>query len=68
MTVGELIKGEMAAVFESEIVDNGYHGEDFLFCKRWLALGGEVWSLADAECSHIGEKTYTRGTYLEIGE
>jgi len=57
--------GEMAAVFESEIVDNGYHGEDFLFCKRWIALGGEVWALADAESSHVGEKAYTDGCYLK---
>lgn len=57
--------GEMAAVFESEIIDNGYHSEDYLFCKRWLALGGEVWSLADAECAHIGDKAYTSGSYLK---
>lgn len=57
--------GEMPAVFESEIADGGYHGEDFLFCKRWIELGGEVWSLADAKSYHIGEKAFTNGPYYK---
>lgn len=40
--------------------DNGQKwGEDFAFCRRWRALGGQVWIDPEIEMGHIGNKTFT---------
>ena len=28
---------------------------DYAFCRRFAALGGEVWAYADAEIRHLGD-------------
>ena len=37
-----------------------YLSEDFAFCRRWRALGGEVWVDTHSDLAHTGSKTYRR--------
>jgi hypothetical protein len=36
-----------------------YFGEDYLFCSRWRALGGEVWCDPAIRLEHHGQVTLT---------
>jgi len=36
-------KGTRWALFDCAIVDGRYLSEDYLFCRRWQDIGGEVW-------------------------
>lgn len=33
--------------------------EDFAFCERWRAIGGEIWIDPQAELTHVGRKEFT---------
>jgi hypothetical protein len=35
-------------------------GEDYSFCERWIAAGGEVWGYADSRIGHIGDTVARR--------
>ena len=54
--------GEMAeyALF-LEMIDERRErlSEDFAFCNRWRAIGGEIWGDPDAAIVHVGRKEYT---------
>jgi len=39
-----------------------YLSEDYMFCKRWRAIGGDVWIYGAAEFRHVGPRVF-RGTY-----
>ncbi len=54
--------GITIAIFDFERLDGHAYGEDYLFCRRWLDMGGEIWTLADATTGHIGGTAYT-GNY-----
>jgi hypothetical protein len=41
---------------------NTWTGEDYTFCERWTALGGEIWCYPNITFSHTGTKTWT-GNY-----
>lgn len=57
--------GEMIPqVFWFDVIDNEIVGEDFTFCNRWRALGGEVWIDPAVTMSHVGTKEYS-GNYAE---
>lgn len=43
-----------------------YLSEDFTFCKRWRALGGQVWLDTRSRLRHIGTYEYT-GTPMVTG-
>lgn len=43
-------------------LDHVAYGEDISFCKRWEAIGGELWVEPRCTISHVGTKTWT-GNY-----
>jgi hypothetical protein len=51
-------------VFWTDVIDGQMIGEDYTFCDRWRALGGEVWVEPGMPLEHIGSKSYT-GTYAK---
>lgn len=53
---------EKHALFDFQIHDGQYWGEDYTFCRRWREIGGEIDVLTDATLYHIGTKTY-EGNY-----
>lgn len=49
-------KSEANAFFDC-IIDpetGAYLSEDYTFCKRWTAMGGEIWAHAHSRLTHIG--------------
>ena len=45
----------MYAIFDCKIDDQGHYlSEDWLFCRRWRELGGEIWADSKALLSHLG--------------
>ena len=36
-----------------------YTTEDYMFCKRWRDIGGQLWIYPDIDFDHIGRKAYT---------
>lgn len=50
--------------FAPMISGNRYYSEDFAFCRRWRAIGGQVYMLPDVRLSHTGAHTFT-GAFIE---
>src|ERR1700730_11316242 len=47
------------ALFECMIGGGGtYLSEDFAFCKRWTAMGGEIWADLKSKLSHVGPMAF----------
>lgn len=51
---------EAHALFDCIIdPDSGvYLSEDYTFCKRWIAMGGEIWAHAKSRLTHIGTHAF----------
>lgn len=50
--------GKAVALFDFQIVEGKYWGEDFVFCQRWRGMGGQVWVDPDITFQHIGFKRF----------
>ena len=48
------------ALFDNSIVDGEYVGEDFTFCNRWRALGGQVNIDPAITLTHLGTASYNK--------
>ena len=48
---------EFYALFDFQVIDRKYYGEDYLFCKRWKDTGGKIWAYP-AKIGHAGRKVY----------
>jgi hypothetical protein len=47
------------ALFECMIAEDGtYLSEDFAFCKRWTAIGGEIWADLASRLNHVGPMAF----------
>ncbi len=38
--------------------DNRYLSEDYTFCRRWQAIGGEIWVDLSTKLNHVGSYTF----------
>lgn len=56
--------GDMFGFFKTEIKDGLYWGEDYQFCRDWVALGGKCWIVPDMEFTHTGPKHW-KGNLME---
>lgn len=50
-------------VFEQQIIDGQFFGEDLVFCKRWEKIGGELWIDPNVSFKHVGRNVWT-GNFL----
>jgi hypothetical protein len=50
------------SLFQFEYSENTWRGEDYTFCERWTAIGGEIWLYPDISFTHTGVKDY-KGNY-----
>jgi hypothetical protein len=52
--------GTLHAFFDCEIdpVTRHYLSEDYAFCRRWRAIGGEIWLDTQAALTHTGVHEY----------
>jgi hypothetical protein len=47
------------ALFECMIAEDGtYLSEDFAFCRRWTAMGGEIWADLESKLAHVGPMAF----------
>jgi hypothetical protein len=53
--LGKQFEPMMYSIFDVKIDEKGHYlSEDWLFCRRWAALGGEIWAHGKALLNHIG--------------
>jgi hypothetical protein len=53
--LGKQYEPTMFSIFDCEIDEKGHYlSEDWLFCRRWCALGGEIWAHGKVLLNHIG--------------
>lgn len=57
---------KLACLFQNITKDGQFWGEDYIFCQRWTALGGELWAETDLTFSHCGSKAW-KGNYSKRG-
>jgi hypothetical protein len=56
------------ALFDTMIADGQSLPEDYSFCKRWRALGGEIWIDLESRFSHVGTHVYRGDLPAAIAE
>ena len=56
---------QIPCLFDFGLRNGQYHGEDYTFCQRLEAIGGQIFMLADAYVGHIGHTVYG-GNYHEF--
>ncbi|HVJ34259.1 MAG TPA: hypothetical protein VND94_14175 [Terriglobia bacterium] len=54
---------ELYCLFDTSLENGRFCGEDFTFCDRWRAIGGEVWVDPDIRLSHIGSKVFDKSLW-----
>ena len=53
--LGKQYEPTMYSIFDCKIDEKGHYlSEDWLFCRRWSALGGEIWAHSKVLLNHIG--------------
>jgi hypothetical protein len=53
--LGKQFEPTMYSIFDVAIDEKGHYlSEDWLFCRRWTALGGEIWAHGKVLLNHIG--------------
>lgn len=52
-------------VYHPDIAGKLDIGEDYIFCKRWKAVGGKVWVMPSVRLSHAGE-TLMVGAFEDV--
>jgi hypothetical protein len=53
--LGKQYEPTMYSIFDCEIDAKGHYlSEDWLFCRRWAAIGGEIWAHGKVLLNHIG--------------
>jgi hypothetical protein len=57
--LGKEFEPMMYAIFDCKIDEKGHYlSEDWLFCRRWRALGGEIWVHSKVLLNHVGHYEY----------
>jgi hypothetical protein len=57
--LGKQYEHMMYAIFDCKIDERGHYlSEDWLFCRRWQAVGGEIWAHRKTLLNHIGHYEY----------
>lgn len=57
--LGKQYEPNMFAIFDCKIDHKGHYlSEDWLFCRRWQELGGEIWAHSKTLLNHVGHYEY----------
>lgn len=57
--LGKEFEPMMYAIFDCKIDARGHYlSEDWLFCRRWQDIGGEIWAHGKTLLNHIGHYEY----------
>jgi hypothetical protein len=53
--LGKQYEPHMYAIFDCKIDEKGHYlSEDWLFCRRWQKLGGQIWAHSKVLLNHVG--------------
>lgn len=53
--LGKQFEPMMYSIFDCKIDERGHYlSEDWLFCRRWAKLGGEIWAHGKVLLNHVG--------------
>ena len=53
--LGKQYEPMMYSIFDCKIDERGHYlSEDWLFCRRWAAVGGEIWAHSKVLLNHVG--------------
>lgn len=53
--LGKQYEPYMYSIFDCKIDEKGHYlSEDWLFCRRWQELGGEIWAHSKVLLNHVG--------------
>jgi hypothetical protein len=55
------------ALFDCMIENGAYLSEDYAFCRRWRALGGEIWLDQTSRLTHTGPYTFAGNAAARFG-
>lgn len=57
--LGKQFEPMMYSIFDCKIDERGHYlSEDWLFCRRWQELGGEIWAHSKVLLNHVGHYEY----------
>ena len=57
--IGKEHEPNMYAIFDCKIDAKGHYlSEDWLFCRRWRELGGDIWAHSKILLNHVGHYEY----------
>ena len=57
--LGKQFEPMMYSIFDCEIDERGHYlSEDWLFCRRWQKIGGEIWAHSKVLLNHVGHYEY----------
>lgn len=57
--LGKQYEPMMYSIFDCKIDERGHYlSEDWLFCRRWQDLGGEIWAHSKVLLNHVGHYEY----------
>jgi hypothetical protein len=57
--LGKQFEPMMYSIFDCKIDEKGHYlSEDWLFCRRWQELGGEIWAHSKVLLNHVGHYEY----------
>ena len=58
--LGKQYEPMMYSIFDCKIDERGHYlSEDWLFCRRWAKLGGEIWAHGKVLLNHIGHYEFS---------
>ena len=57
--LGKQYEPMMYSIFDCKIDERGHYlSEDWLFCRRWQEIGGEIWAHSKVLLNHVGHYEY----------
>jgi hypothetical protein len=67
--LGKQYEPMMYSIFDTEIDERGHYlSEDWLFCRRWAALGGEIYAHAKVLLNHSGHYEFAGDLDVLVGK
>ena len=67
--LGKQYEPTMYAIFDCEIDERGHYlSEDWLFCRRWAAIGGEIYAHAKVLLNHSGHYEFAGDLDVLVGK
>jgi hypothetical protein len=52
------------ALFDCGVINGSYYSEDWLFCHRWIGIGGKIYADISIDLDHIGTENY-HGSFIK---